>query len=246
MKDALKIKQPKSLTEMVANRLRQAIVDGEFALGENVSEEKLAEVFGVSRTPVRDALTQLQLMGLVTVRPKRGSFVFEPSEADVIAICEFRYMLEANAVRLALQRDAKTFLASLSGIVAEMESAQAAGDAVAYSRADTRFHQSFFDHCGNSYVQDSFRLVEGRIATLRTILTAPIKALRKESLDEHRHMVTLMEQGDLPALERIFRTHIDRTLAVHLEALRTGVIGNADRTKTTITSGDTAWLTHPA
>lgn len=229
MKDSLKISQPKSLTEMVFNRLRQAIVDGVFALGENISEEKLAEALGVSRTPVRDALTQLQLMGLVSVRPKRGTFVFEPNEQDVISICEYRFMLEAHAVRLALQKDPRGFLNALNESIMEMAKAMELGDAVAYGRADTRFHQCFFDWCGNSYVQDAFKLAEGRIAALRTILTSPVHERRLESFEEHRKMVALMAKNDLKNLEKIFRSHIDRTLAVHLDALRSGVIGSAAR-----------------
>ena len=65
------IEMPKSLTEIVAQRVRQAIIDGEFALGQMISEETLAESFGVSRTPVRDALTLLQTTGLVEIRSKR-------------------------------------------------------------------------------------------------------------------------------------------------------------------------------
>ena len=229
MKGSLKIRQPKSLTEMVFSRLRQAIIDGEFALGENISEEKLAEALGVSRTPVRDALAQLQLVGLVNVRPKRGTFVFEPTERDVIAICDFRYMLEAHAVKLSLQRDSMGFLDALNNVLAEMERVMTGNDPVAYGRIDTRFHQTFFEWCDNSYVQDSFKLAEGRIAALRTILTSPLQERRHESFQEHHTMVALMAKEDFATLDKVFRTHIDRTLAVHLDALRSGVIGNAVR-----------------
>ena len=94
MLSKFKVEQPKSLTEIVTDRLRQAIIDGEFGLGEAISEETLAASFGVSRTPVRDALMQLQLAGLVVVQSKRGSFVFRPSLADAVALCDYRTMLE--------------------------------------------------------------------------------------------------------------------------------------------------------
>ena len=101
MRADMRIAQPKSLTEMVVARLEQAIVDGEFALGEAISEETLAKTFGVSRTPVRDALTALQRSGLVVVLPKRGSFVFRPSAADTAALCDYRYLLECEGLRLS-------------------------------------------------------------------------------------------------------------------------------------------------
>lgn len=234
MKTSLKINQPESLTEMVFNRLYQAIVDGSFALGENISEERLVEALGVSRTPVRDALSQLQLMGLVNVRSKRGTFVFEPTEQDVTDICEFRYMLETNAVRLSLARDKAGILKIMNECLKEMEDALDADDVIAYGRSDTRFHQNFLDCSGNTYVQNSYRLAAGRIAALRTILTSSLHERHSESLDEHRVMVGLMAVNDLNGLDELFRKHIDRTLAVYLDALRSGKIGKAHKNKTEV------------
>ena len=92
-----KIETPKSLAIQVGQRLREAIIDGQFALGEMIPEETLAATFGVSRTPVREALNQLQSLGLVIVRPQRGSYVFKASEADVAALCQFRCVIEPRA-----------------------------------------------------------------------------------------------------------------------------------------------------
>lgn len=235
MKSSLKINQPESLTEMVFNRLYQAIVDGSFSLGENISEERLVEALGVSRTPVRDALSQLQLMGLVNVRSKRGTFVFEPTEQDVIDICEFRFMLETNTVRMALKRDRVGFLKAMDDCLEEMSRALASNDVIAYGRSDTRFHQSFTDWSGNPYIQNSYRLAAGRIAALRTILTGSLHERHRESLDEHRLMVGMMVSNDLTGLDSLFRAHIDRTLSVYLDALRCGKIGRSVDKKIEVT-----------
>ena len=138
------IEMPKSLTEIVAQRVRQAIIDGEFALGQMISEETLAESFGVSRTPVRDALTLLQTTGLVEIRSKRGSYVFQPDEADVQAICDFRAMLELHGATLSRAADREATLAALREAQAQMEAAAAADDDVAYGRGDSAFHEAFF------------------------------------------------------------------------------------------------------
>ena len=113
------IEMPKSLTEIVAQRVRQAIIDGEFALGQMISEETLAESFGVSRTPVRDALTLLQTTGLVEIRSKRGSYVFQPDEADVQAICDFRAMLELHGATLSRAANREATLAALREALAQ-------------------------------------------------------------------------------------------------------------------------------
>ena len=79
-------------------------MDGRLALGEALSELKLAAALNVSRTPVRDALTALQLQGLIDVRPQSGSFVFMPSEEDVAELAEFRRVMELTALRFCFAR----------------------------------------------------------------------------------------------------------------------------------------------
>lgn len=221
MKD-MKIKQPKSLTEMVVARLRKAIVDGEIGLGENISEEKLAESFGVSRTPAREALAQLQLQGLVTVQSKRGSFVFTPTIQDVERICEYRKMLETGAARIAVGHNKGALLVSLRRILSSMAQAMEHGDIVAYGQLDTDFHQAFFDHCGNSYVCDAYQLVSGRIAALRTHLTRPAASLREQSFAEHQTFIELLDQENFADFERLVMQHVDRTGEIYVGALGEG------------------------
>jgi DNA-binding GntR family transcriptional regulator len=121
---SFKIETPKSLATIVAQRLREAIIDGEFALGAMIPEESLATSFGVSRTPVREALNQLQLLGLVSIRPQRGSYVFEASEADIAALCEFRCVMEPRAAELAWAHDREATLVDLNAAVADMAAAR--------------------------------------------------------------------------------------------------------------------------
>lgn len=207
----LRIVQPKSLTEIVVDRLREAIVEGEFALGENISEDRLAEMFGVSRTPVREALLQLQQTGLVVVRPKRGSYVFLPTAEDVAQLCAFRLMLEAPAIDMAVRHDREGLLSALDIQLDVMARAQADGDRRAYARADSAFHKCFFDFCGNRLVQDAFRLAEGRIATLRTAFTTPHDTHRDASFEQHLRMVALLRAGRMEALHALVAAHVDWT-----------------------------------
>lgn len=203
---------PKSLTEIVASRLRQAIVDGEFALGEMISEETLATSFGVSRTPVRDALTLLATTGLVEIRPKRGSFVFQPTAADMRAICDYRLMLEVQAARCAHAHDHAGVVAGLQAGLDEMLAAIAADDDVRYGHADSAFHLTPFLHSGNGYLRDAYELVAGKIAALRTSMSRQFANARELSLAEHRKVLDCIERGDFAALESLLRLHIDRTV----------------------------------
>jgi len=203
---------PKSLTEIVASRVRQAIVDGELQLGQNISEETLAESFGVSRTPVRDALTLLQTTGLVEIRPKRGSFVFLPTEEDIAAICDFRATLELHAARLSYARARQATLERLQSLLAQMAEADAADDSNRYGRIDTEFHEALFENCGNAYVRDAYGLMSGKIASMRTNLSKQFSNARTVSMDEHRDLVRRFGEGDFAGLEALLKVHIDRTI----------------------------------
>lgn len=218
MRADMKIELPKSLTEMVIARLEQAIIDGEFALGEAISEETLARNFGVSRTPVRDALTFLQRAGLVVVLPKRGSFVFRPSVADTSQLCDYRFMLEREGLRLSHAHAAAETLEAMLAAIAVMEQSLAS-DAIAYGRADTLFHQAFIMRCGNAYLAEAYRLAGGKVAALRTHLTAQVQERRRTSLDEHREMARLFGAGKMEPLFALLRAHIDRTRMVYDERL---------------------------
>lgn len=214
------IETPKSLTEIVAGRLREAIIDGEFRLGEMISEETLAQSFGVSRTPVRDALTLLQTTGLVDIRAKRGSFVFQPTEEDIRAICDFRVVLEVHAATLSHRQDKKGLVADLKAVLAEMLQADAADDSVRYGRTDTAFHEALFTRCGNAYVRDAYRLLSGKVAALRTNLSRQFADARTVSLNEHRKIVTLVDRGDFAGLERLLQLHVGRTVEAYRMSLQ--------------------------
>ena len=206
-----KIETPKSLGTIVAQRLREAIIDGDFKLGELIAEETLATSFGVSRTPVREALNQLQLMGLVNVRPQRGSYVFEASEDDLTALCEFRCVIEPRAAELSWRHGRDATIAAVSAAIADMGAARKQKDAVRYSRADTRLHEAFVDHCGNPYVQAAYATAGARIAALRTHLSAPGDVLHANGFEQHKRLLELFRAGDFKGFEQLMREHVSGT-----------------------------------
>ncbi|PZO01329.1 MAG: GntR family transcriptional regulator [Hyphomicrobiales bacterium] len=216
---SFKLDPPKSLAQQVVGRLSQAIIEGELPLGSIIAEEMLAQSFGVSRTPVREALNQLQLQGLVVIRPQVGSFVFSPDAQDIATICQFRIIIEPKAAELAHHHDRDAAVADIGAAIAGMERALKARDNVAYGQADTAFHEAFFNHCGNRYLQESYRLVGGRIAALRTNLSAPIDVQTPRSFEEHRSLLRLFQAGDFAGLEALMSSHINGSSQTYVNAL---------------------------
>jgi DNA-binding GntR family transcriptional regulator len=216
---SLKLDAPKSLSQRVMLRLRQAIIDGEFELGAVISEEMIAQSFGVSRTPVREAMGLLQSQGLVTIRPQVGSFVFTPSAADISALCAFRIIIEPKAAGLAYGHDRTGAVAAVTSAIAGMERALAAKDNVAYGRADGALHDAFFTHCGNRYLVEAYQQVSGRVAALRTNLSSPIDIQTPASFDEHRMLLRLFERGEFAAFETLMTSHIANSGLTYAQAL---------------------------
>ncbi|WP_346892491.1 GntR family transcriptional regulator [uncultured Roseibium sp.] len=220
-----RIAPQQSLAEIAAQQIRNAIVTGAFKLGENISEDRLVAQMGISRTPIRDAMAILSREGLVNVRPKRGSFVFETSLEDLVAICDYRQMLEVQGVRAAIRVDRDGFLATLGEVIAKMETALAQADIMEYGQLDSAFHQAAFDHCGNSYLRSAYGLAAGRIAALRANITAPYEARREESMEEHRRMLDMLAGGNLAAYDAALTVHVQRTAEVYQKALAEGHLG---------------------
>lgn len=216
---SFKLDMPKSLSQKVMLRLRQAIIDGELKLGAVIAEEMLAQSFGVSRTPIREAMSLLQSQGLVVVRPQVGSFVFTPSAADIAQLCAFRVIIEPKAAELAYRHDREGALAAMRLAIAAMEQALVARDNVAYGRADTALHDAFFVHCDNHYLMESYQLVAGRVAALRTNLSSPVDVQTPASFKEHSTLLRLFERGEFAAFEALMTSHINNSGRTYAQAL---------------------------
>jgi len=204
------IARPQSLVESAVERLREAIVSGDFELGQPLSERRLAEMLDVSKTPVREALAQLRLEGLVRVAPQRGASVFTLSQREVVEICELRLALEAAALKAAVARNPEPFAAALAASVERMTRARARPDLKSYLREDTAFHLAFFAHCGNGLMEQTYGMVVGKIAALRTHLARKPQHTDL-SFAEHGEIAAAVARRDAPAALAILDVHIGRT-----------------------------------
>ena len=199
-----------SLSAQVAERIRAAIIDGRFRLGEALSELKLAAVLGVSRTPVREALTTLQLQGLIEIRPQAGSFVFMPSEEDVGELAEFRRVLEVTALRFSFARRRGETLRDMRAAAEAMQRARQVDDRLAVAHADTAFHQAIAENSANEHLIAAYHLVSGRIAALRTHNLMTTDTIRMQALNEHRSIIGAFAKGDIDRAEAVLAEHILR------------------------------------
>lgn len=205
------MKKPKSLVLLAMEKIRHGITNGEYALGAPLYEKVLAKDFGISKTPVREALVQLQREGLVVVLPHSGTYVFELADGEVTELCELRLILETNAMQLAKHRQGGRLTTELDLLMASMREAVRKNQIAHYRALDGQFHQSFFKHCGNAYLTRSYSLIEAKIQTLRVSLITPLPNLIALSLDEHQQIAKELYGGKVDTAIAILTAHIKRS-----------------------------------
>ena len=130
-----------SKKELIIKQLRAEIVSGQIPPGVKLSEARLAERFGVSRMPVRDALKELESAGFVTIEQRRGTFVRGMSRSEILDLYEVREAVEGMAARLCAHRANNDLLAKLDEAIETMSRQVKVLDMDGYSRTDERFHE---------------------------------------------------------------------------------------------------------
>jgi DNA-binding GntR family transcriptional regulator len=201
------IDRPRSLTEVVTAYLRKEIVDGEFELGQALSESKIAARYEVSRTPVREAFACLGLEGLVRTEPQRGTFVFTMDRAQFAQISETRSILEIAAVRLANERNREELVREWDRLVGEMTDAIEARDARRYSQCDGAFHQTLFDLAENPFLAAAGQSFSAKMAAVRNRLGSQ-PAHMAESYDQHLELLAHLKRGDIDKVADLLERHI--------------------------------------
>lgn len=139
--DAAKgLSRPPTAQAFVLAELRRAIIAGDFLPGEPLRQNTLAERFGVSRVPVREAFKVLESEGQVVYEPHRGHKVASLSLTDLLEVYRLRQLLESEAARVAIEKRSDVVLASMRVSAGEVEAASAAGDLLKMTEANRRFH----------------------------------------------------------------------------------------------------------
>jgi DNA-binding GntR family transcriptional regulator len=217
--------RPKSLTSIAKESIRRAIVDGHLAFGSQLSENVLAGQLGVSKTPVREALVQLKLEGLVEVQPQSGTYVFQPTVEQVREICRFREIVESSALELAMKADSAALADALSQALMPANNASDTNDTNNASgtndgRArdhDAAFHGAIVAACGNAYLQQAYQLVADKIHALRARLSVADETV-DSCQDTHAHIMELVREGNVKKACTELRTHIRSTEHSYIRA----------------------------
>ncbi|MEZ5702623.1 MAG: GntR family transcriptional regulator [Burkholderiaceae bacterium] len=197
----------RSRVQRVRDQLEDDIVNGRMRPGEQVQIEALMARFEVSRTPVREALQQLEISGLVEVLPKRGTFVAKVGIPALVHMFEVMAELEAMCARLAARRAPENALAGIREALKACEREAASNDANAYYYENERFHGLIYQACGNPFLVQQTQALKNRLKPYRR-LQLRMRNRIQQSLSEHREIVRAVELGDAEAAASAAREHV--------------------------------------
>ncbi|MFK5925126.1 MAG: GntR family transcriptional regulator [Desulfuromusa sp.] len=144
------IERHQTLREKILETIRDAILKGDLKPGEKVAEPDLAEQFGISRTPIREAFRQLESEGYLTVVPRKGAVVAALSERDVQEYYAVKSILEGYAAELAAQNLSEKELAKLESINMRLKQLATAGDVKSFYKIHHDFHDTFLKAANNN------------------------------------------------------------------------------------------------
>ncbi len=196
-----------SLVQRVREQLEDDIVEGRLRPGMQLYVDEIAAQFEISRTPVREALQQLEASGLVIVQPKRGTYVAEVSMGTLIAMFEVMAELEAMCARLAARRADTVMRAELAQVMEQCEREAASGDTNSYYRANETFHQLIYLASGNSFLVQQTIALKNRLKPYRR-LQLQVRDRMEQSLQEHRALVESIMQAQPEQAADAARAHV--------------------------------------
>ena len=194
-----------ALYEQVAERLRARIMAHTMAPGSWIDEQTLAAEYGISRTPLREAIKVLAAEGLVTMKLRRGAYVTEVSERDLAEVFHLLSLLECDAVGVVARQATDAQLADLVALHERLEAS--VDDADAFFAANERFHTELLDIAGNRWRNQM-------VADLRQVMKLSrhhslLKEGRLEaSLQEHRDLLAAIRSRNAKRAEELMHQHM--------------------------------------
>ncbi|MEU5304712.1 GntR family transcriptional regulator [Streptomyces noursei] len=207
------------LRDQVAHALRAALISGELRPGEVYSAPVLAEDFGISATPVREAMLDLTREGLVEPVRNKGFRVTEVNERDLDQYSEIRTLIEVPMVGRITREAARADLEALRAVAEEIVRAAREHDLIGYLEADRRFHLSLLALAGNDRLVETVGDLRKR-SRLYGLTALDERDQLLPSAEEHLELLDLMVAGDAVAAEACMARHLGHVRSLWAESTR--------------------------
>jgi DNA-binding GntR family transcriptional regulator len=198
-------------TRLVAERayleLRDRIVTLSLAPGTALREDELMAELGIGRTPLREAVKRLALENLLSVQPRRGTFVSEVEAADIVNITEVRAELEGYAAELAAMRMDVVARAAAEELLKEVEDLNGPAETGRLMRFDERIHRFTWDSCGNQYLAETLERYFTLSLRIWYLVLDRVPGLG-HSVHDQAHLLEALLDRDGPRARTVMREHV--------------------------------------
>ncbi len=206
-----------SLVDLIYEQLRQSIISLEFPMGAKINANELQEVYGVSTTPIREAINRLQQEGLILYENNVGARVITIDEADAREIDDLAIILHKAAVRFAMERgDCQVIAEELEFHVAAQERAATPREVV---ESIYHFIGTFYKYCGNSRLDFNMKVIQGQQLMLRYLYRREV-GMGCRHLGLFREICAAVRAGDSEAVVRKIQEWSDGAMPTVLAAIR--------------------------
>jgi DNA-binding GntR family transcriptional regulator len=207
----------RNLRDEITEMLRAAVISGELRPGVVHSAPQLASQFGVSATPVREAMLDLAKEGLIEAVRNKGFRVTEPSAKDLDDVSELRALIEVPTVRRIAEAGVEpAVIEELRPMAVEIEDAAARQDLIAHVAADMEFHLRLLALAGNAHLVETVRSLRAR-SRIYGIRPLAERGELVASAREHSQLLELVAAGDAAGAERLMRHHIGHVRGIWAE-----------------------------
>lgn len=198
---------PTALYQEVAERLRQRIFAHELLPGTWVDEQKLAEQYGISRTPLREALKVLASEGLVVLKPRRGCYVTEIAPQDLDDIFPLIALLEGRCAAEAVGKMSPADLSQLGKIHARLEKSAQENRMADFFEANQEFHKTIQELAGNRWLLQVIQDLR-KVLKLSRLHSLSLEGRLQQSLQEHQAIMAALEAKDAEQAEKLMHDHL--------------------------------------
>lgn len=203
--------------------LKGRIIEREYVPGQRIVIDQIAKELETSSIPVREAIRQLEAERLVVYKRNVGPVVAEVNESDYLDTVFVLALLESYATSLAAQNFPKEKIDEIKKLNQLMEEALDDFDIIQFSRLNAAFHRIICEQCGNSYLIETIQHTWNRIDSIRGTGSTLYSKRVKESIEEHKEIIKLLEHGDSARVEIVARDHKIKT-AINFEKRRKNLI----------------------
>lgn len=217
--DRFHIEQHQTLREQLADYLKDSIIKGHLKPGERIAEPELAERFGISRTPVREAFRQLESEGFLTVIPRRGATVSPITDRDVKEFYTIKALLEGYAARIACPKFTEKKIRKMESLNAQMSKFAKNDDVKNFLRSDNQLHDVFLDVCGNDKLFSLVHTVVQQFERLR-IAALSIPGRMKKSVSQHKDIIEAFKKKKASLVEKLVRANIEQGADVLVDEIQ--------------------------